>query len=229
MAPWKHTLLRAVLLLAGAGIVAGAGALSIIWHIRRSTAPYMYLSIEAVPARPIAIVLGAGLERDGRPTPVLADRVRTAAALYRAGKVRKLLMTGDNRFAWYNEPASMGEYALALGVPAEDIVYDYAGRRTYDSCYRARHIFGITDAIIVTQRFHQPRAVYLCRQMGIDAVGVTADLQPYLREWWCRLREMPALLMAWMDVHIRRPLPVLGEPIPIVYEEDSDSVTGGMP
>lgn len=226
MAPWKHTLVRVVFLLAGAGIVAGP--LGIIWHIRRSTAPYIYQNIEEVPARPIAIVLGAGLERDGRPSAVLADRVRTAAALYHAGKVRKLLMTGDNRFAWYNEPASMGEYALALGVPAEDIVYDYAGRRTYDSCYRARHIFGITDAVIVTQRFHQPRAVYLCRQMGINAVGITADLQPYLMEQWYRLRELAALLMAWADVHIRRPLPVLGEPIPIVYE-DSNSVIGGMP
>ncbi len=221
--------MRTALLLAGAGLLVGAGALGILWHIRRYTAPYVYRSIAEVPARPIAIVLGAGLERDGRPTPVLADRVRTAVALYRAGRVRKLLMTGDNRFAWYNEPVAMGEYALALGVPAEDIVYDYAGRRTYDSCYRARHIFGVTEAIVVTQRFHQPRAVYLCRQMGIDAVGVTADLQPYLREWWCHLRELPALLMAWVDLHIRRPLPVLGETIPIVYDPDARSSAGGMP
>lgn len=223
MACRKHALLRAAL------VLAGAGALGIVWHIGRTTSPFVYRDMERVPARPVAIVLGAGLERDGRPSPVLADRVRTAVALYRAGRVRKLLMTGDNRFAWYNEPAAMGRYAEALGVPARDIVYDYAGRRTYDSCYRARHIFGITEAVVVTQEFHLPRAVYLCRQMGIDTVGISADLQPYQWERLYRLRELPALVMAWVDLHIRRPLPVLGDPIPIVYDEESISSTGGIP
>ncbi|MGQ9667209.1 MAG: SanA/YdcF family protein [Anaerolineae bacterium] len=225
----KQVLLKAALVLAGAGLLAGAGALGIAWHIGRTTAPFRYRDMEKVPARPVAIVLGAGLERDGRPSPVLADRVRTAVALYRAGKARKLLVTGDNRFAWYNEPAAMGQYAEALGVPARDIVYDYAGRRTYDSCYRARHIFGITEAVVVTQEFHLPRAVYLCRQMGIDAVGISADLQPYLWECLYRLRELLALAMAWADLHIRRPLPVLGDPIPIVYDEEPISSAGGVP
>jgi len=116
---------------------------------------------------------------DGRPTPALADRVWTAAALYKAGKVRKLLMSGDNRFINYNEPETMRQYALAQGVPDEDIVLDYAGRRTYDTCYRAEHIFGVQDAILVTQWFHLDRALYTCGKLGIDAVGVAADRRDY--------------------------------------------------
>lgn len=204
-----------VLSIAGAVAVVGVGAFGILFHIHSSTRPAIFQDVEAVPARPVAIVLGAGLNRDGSPTPALAERVIAAAELYRAGKVRKLLLTGDNRFAWYNEPAAMGQLALELGVPAEDIVYDYAGRRTYDSCYRARHIFGLTDAVVVTQGFHLPRALYLCRHFGIDAVGADASRGVYDASPYVRVREMAARLAAWVDVHIRRPTPVLGEPITI--------------
>ena len=111
--------------------------------------------------RPVVIVFGAGLRRDGTPTTVLRDRVETAAELYRQGKVEKLLMSGDNRFVDYNEPEAMRQYALQLGIPDEDIVLDYAGRRTYDTCYRAGAIFGVKKVILVTQLFHLPRAIYL--------------------------------------------------------------------
>ena len=116
------------------------------------------------PAAPAAIVFGAGLWRDGSPSPVLQDRVATAADLYFSGKVKKILMSGDNRFIYYNEPGAMKKFALSLGVPEEDIVLDYAGRRTYDTCYRARAIFGLKEAILVTQSFHLPRALILCRR-----------------------------------------------------------------
>ena len=136
----------------------------------------------------MAIVFGAGITADGRPMPALADRVWTAVELYNAGKVEKLLMTGDNRFVDYNEPQAMKEYALARGVSDEDIVLDYAGRRTYDSCYRARHIFGVREAVLITQHFHLDRALYICDKLGIDAVGVAADRRPYaaIRYWWWR-------------------------------------------
>ncbi len=100
------------------------------------------------------------------PPRYLQDRVQTAANLYFAGKVEKLLMSGDNRFVDYNEPAVMRKVALSLGVPEEAIVLDYAGRRTYDTCYRAKAIFGVTEAILVTQAFHLPRAIYLCNRLG---------------------------------------------------------------
>jgi SanA protein len=170
-----------------------------------------------VPARRAAIVFGAGLWRDGTATPVLYDRVAAAAELYLAGKVEKLLMSGDNRFVDYNEPWVMRGVALNLGVPEEAIVLDYAGRRTYDTCYRARAIFGLEEAILVTQSFHLPRAVYTCNQLGLDSVGVSADLRNYRRGsmlYW-NLRELLATVAAFWDVHIGHPLPVLGDPEPI--------------
>jgi SanA protein len=165
----------------------------------------------------VAIVFGAGLHRDGSPTPVLRDRVKAAVGLYDQGKVQKLLFSGDNRFEDYNEPGAMHEYALELGVPEEDIVLDYAGRRTYDTCYRANAIFKVDQAILVTQRFHLPRAIFLCDQLGIVSQGVASDLREYssysLRYW--NLREILATMSAMWDVWIQRPVPVLGEELPI--------------
>lgn len=174
-------------------------------------------SIEEAPACRVAVVFGAGLWRDGSPTPVLRDRVATAAQLYFSSKVEKLLMSGTNLVVEYNEPEAMRQYALGLGVPDEDIVLDYAGRRTYDTCYRAKAIFQIEDPILVTQAFHLPRAVYTCRAMGMDAVGVPADQRDYRRSsllYW-NLRELPATLTALLQVHLLHPEPVLGEPLPI--------------
>ena len=167
----------------------------------------------AVPARRVAIVFGAGLRRDGTATSVLQDRVTVAARLFFAGKVEKLLMSGDNRFLDYNEPGAMRQVALSLGVPAEAIVLDYAGRRTYDTCYRAASIFGVADAILVTQSFHLPRALYECNHLGVRAVGVASDLTRYRRfitAYW-DLRELFATSAALWDVHIAHPIPVLGD------------------
>jgi vancomycin permeability regulator SanA len=173
-----------------------------------------------VPTRPVAIVFGAGLTRSGGATAVLRDRIQTAANLYFSGKVEKLLMSGDNSTVEYNEPAAMREFALSLGIPDEAIVLDYAGRRTYDTCYRARAIFGVDSAILVTQPFHMPRAVYLCNALGVDGVGVVAENFNYRRSsllFW-NARELAATVTALIDVHITRPLPILGEPEPIFKE-----------
>jgi SanA protein len=176
--------------------------------------------VETSPARLVAIVFGAGLRRDGTPTTVLRDRVETAVELYKQGRVIKLLMSGDNRFSYYNEPEAMRQYALQLGMPDKDIVLDYAGRRTYDTCYRAKEIFGIKDAILVTQLFHLPRAIYTCNMLGVDSVGVEAD-QAYYRKitrlFW-NIRELPATLTALVEVHLTHPQPVLGNPEPIFPE-----------
>ena len=175
---------------------------------------------DAPPAR-VAIVFGAGLYRDGSPTPVLRDRVEAASELYFHGKVEKILMSGDNRFVDYDEPSAMQDYALELGVPAEDIVRDYAGRSTYDTCYRANAIFGLDKAVLVTQEFHLPRAIYLCDQLGIESNGLSADNRYYLKRsrlFW-NIRESLATLTAFWDVHIAHPLPVLGEFEPIFTEE----------
>lgn len=186
------------------------------WYARSLT-----YTIEEAPRRSAVIVFGAGLWRDGSPTPVLRDRVTTAAQLYFEGKAEKLVMSGGNPTIYYDEPGAMRAYALTLGVPEEAIVLDYAGRRTYDTCYRARHIFGLRQAILVTQGFHLPRALYLCNRLGIDGVGVPADQRQYRRSaqaYW-NLREIPATLGALWDVHVARPLPILGDPEPIFPPE----------
>jgi SanA protein len=176
---------------------------------------------DKAPHKPAAIVFGAGLWRNGQPTPVLRDRVQVAADLFFAGKVEKLIMSGDNRFVEYNEPGAMRDYALDLGVPDTAIVLDYAGQRTYDTCYRARKIFGVKEAILVTQSFHLPRALYTCNMLGIPSVGVASDLQVYQRRAWFywSLREIPATLVAVWEVNVSHPLPVLGKPEPIFQKE----------
>lgn len=178
--------------------------------------PRIY-SLENAPSQPVAIVFGAGLWRDGTPTNILRDRIATAADLFFSGKVQKILMSGDNRFIDYNEPGAMREYALNLGVPDSVIVLDYAGRRTYDTCFRANAIFGIQKAILVTQSFHLPRAIYTCNALGLNAIGVPSDKQDYRlgsQIYW-NLREIPATLTALVDVHLLHTQPVLGQPEPI--------------
>lgn len=172
---------------------------------------------DAAPAKPVVIVPGAGLNPDGTPSAPLRDRVEAAAELYFAGKAQKILMSGDNRFINYNEPESMRQYALVLGVPDEDIVLDYAGRSTYDTCYRAKAIFGVEDALIVTQAYHLPRAVYLCDHLGVKITGIPVEQSRYVRSrylFW-NFREAFASLAAMWDIHIAKPLPVLGDPEPI--------------
>jgi len=185
-----------------------------IW-VNARTAGRIYTNAGEVPPAPVALVLGAGLWRDGSPTPALYDRVATAVDLYQAGRVKKLLMSGDNRFVNYNEPAAMKKLAVQLGAPAEDIVLDYAGRRTYDSCYRAKEIFGVRKVVIVTQRFHLDRALFLCDALGVESVGVVADRRVYQTLRWWELREVLATAGAWWDVNVRHPMPVLGEKLPI--------------
>jgi SanA protein len=168
-----------------------------------------------IPKRQVAIVFGAGYWPSGRLSDILRDRLDAAIELYRAGRVDVLLFSGDNRVVEYNEPAVMRAYALSQGIPDEDIVLDYAGRRTYDTCYRARDIFQVTDVILVTQRYHLPRALATCEGLNLDAIGYVADRMPYVHIRWYWIRETPALWQAWWDLNVRHPLPVLGEPLPI--------------
>jgi SanA protein len=208
--------LRVILILV---LIIVIGTLTVPWMLRASlhtrATDRIYTNINAVPPAPVALVLGAGLERDGSPTLALYDRVVIAVDLYKAGKVKKLLMSGDNRFINYNEPAAMKKLAVQLGMPAEDNVLDYAGRRTYDSCYRAKEIFAVKQIIIVTQRFHLDRSIFLCDAMGVPSVGVVADRRVYQTLPWWELREVLATTAAWWDVNIGHPVPVLGEKLPI--------------
>ena len=206
-------------------ILAGVLILGIPWIIINLYANPRIYPVSQAPIRRVAIVFGAGLQRDGTPSPVLRDRVATAVDLYFSGKVEKILMSGDNRFLDYNEPGAMLNYALDLGVPMEDIVLDYAGRRTYDTCYRARAIFGVTEAVLITQAFHLPRAVFTCNALGLPAEGVIADRRKYFMA--ANIREIPAGAVALWDVWIGHPLPVLGNPEPIFGNLQKDGGNNG--
>jgi SanA protein len=209
-------LLKSLLILIILGLLALIVPRLVTWAYGRRR---IYTSAE-VPVRRIAIVFGAGLTRNGSTTPVLADRVTSAANLYFAGKVEKLLMSGDNRFVNYNEPEAMRQKALALGVPYDAIVLDYAGRRSYDTCYRAKAIFMVDQVILVTQAFHMPRVLYLCNRLGVDAIGVESDLRIYRKSsmlYWS-MRELLATTAAIWDVSIGHPVPVLGKQEPIFPE-----------
>ncbi len=194
-------------------------------------AAFKVCPVEDVPANRVAIVFGAGLRGDGTPTVVLRDRVETAAQLYFAGKVEKLLLSGDNRFVDYNEPEAMRQYARSLGVPEKALVLDYAGRRTYDTCYRAKAIFGVESAILVTQNFHLSRALFTCNALGLKATGVEANNYYYLKRsrlYW-NIREQFATITAFWDVYFRKPLPVLGEPEPIFPTVSSAGLREALP
>jgi SanA protein len=172
---------------------------------------------DSVDNIPVVMVPGAGLLRDGTPSSPLRDRLDAAAKLYKDGKVQKILLTGDNRFENYNEPGAMQRYLIEKGIPESDLVLDYAGRRTYDSCYRAKEIFGLHEIIVVTQAYHLPRMTFLCAELGLKTEGLPVEQSQYIRQrflFW-NFREVFATLAAYWDIYIAKPLPVLGNPEPI--------------
>jgi vancomycin permeability regulator SanA len=198
-----------------AGLAAGlvASILAIVAvnvYVGFSTAPQRYTSAQAAPRKPVALVFGAGLEADGTPSAVLADRLDAAIELYRRGRVEKLLLSGDNGSHYYNEVGAMQRYAVEHGIPAQAITLDYAGFNTYASCYRAHDIFGVRAALLVTQRYHLPRATYLCRRLGIDAAGVgTPDWGRFPASMMVHFvaREYLATVLASWDVNVTHPKP----------------------
>ncbi|MBN1264303.1 MAG: YdcF family protein [Anaerolineales bacterium] len=188
-----------------------------IWIMTRKFEDRIYNQeqLGQIPGKKVAIVFGAGYWPSGRLSDVLRDRLDAAAELYQAGKVSKLLLSGDNRVVDYNEPAKMREYLLQQGIPDNDLVLDFAGRRTYDTCYRARDIFQVDQAILVTQRYHMPRAMETCNRLGVEATGYVSDRTTYVHIRWYRVREIPALWKALLDLTILHPVPVLGDQLPI--------------
>ncbi|MGW4545925.1 SanA/YdcF family protein [Streptomyces violaceorubidus] len=131
-------------------------------------------TVADVPRTEVAVVFGAGLW-DGEPSPYLARRLDAAAQLYRAGRIEVVLVSGDNSREEYDEPDAMRAYLVRHGVPDGRIVADYAGFDTWDSCVRAKRIFGVDRAVLISQGFHIRRAVALCRQAGVASYGVGVD------------------------------------------------------
>jgi vancomycin permeability regulator SanA len=203
------TVLRAVVgaLILGLLVFAGPTGYVLVASAGRTA------SVAQVPGQPVAIVFGASVYSDGTPSPYLRARLDLAYDLYAAGKVRAVLVTGDNGTAYYDETSTMSAYLVGRGIPAEKVVGDFAGFDTYDSCVRARQIFGIERAILTSQSYHLPRAIAVCRSVGVDAWGVGDNTaEPMNPDPWrsTSAREWLANLKAAWDLISRRQ-PTLGQ------------------
>lgn len=211
--PKLKTIIVILLVILLVGILS---PLILYFVVSRYYRPTIYSDIDKVPVAYSALVLGAGLEGDG-PSDMLNDRIKAAVKLYKNGKVKKLIMSGDNRFEVHNEPRVMTEVAIKLGVPKEDIQPDYAGRRTYDSCYRLKNIFSQNEVIIVTQSFHITRAMFTCSNLGVQSTGFISDNDIYTAETWnyYKFRDILGLVKSVYDLWILKPEVVGGKVIKI--------------
>jgi len=193
---------RILMALGTAGCVIAGVLLIIGLSIRFELRDALYRTAADAPAREVVLVPGAEVYRDGRPSPALASRLDVAASLYRTGKVRTILMSGGQGTF---EVDAMTAYAVRAGVPAGAVARDPDGERTYDSCMNACDRFGARSLAIVSQEDHVARAVYTCRRLGLDAIGVTAEEFTGDRYLVYRLREPFAMLLAWWQVNVSPP------------------------
>jgi len=208
---WAFLLRRAVRLSVAAGllglILVGA---AVAW-VRSGTDRYTY-SERDVPEAPVALVLGAQVYSDGEPSPFLQARLAIAQRLLETGKVQAILVSGDHREWKYDEPGAMTRWLVRHGVPENKIAQDHAGFDTYDSCVRALKIFGVRKTIVVTQTYHLPRAIMLCRRVGVETYGVGDETMKQFRKPWLisSNREHGACVKAVVDVTTGRDPVFLG-------------------
>jgi SanA protein len=182
-------------------------------YIYRDSRDFIFTDMAEVPPAEVALVLGAAVYKSGELTPVLYDRAITAVDLYKRGVVKKILVSGDNNTFNYNEVIPIGKFLVAQGVLEKDIFLDYAGFDTYDSMYRARDVFKVSSVIVITQKFHAYRAIYIARNLGLDARALTADKRQYYAR--NHVREFFATVKAFADVNFGALPKFLGEEIPI--------------
>jgi SanA protein len=198
---------RTLAIFAGAFVIATSAMVAEVQL--RYAAKIASTSASAGPA-PVAIVLGASVKPDGTPSDALRDRILTGVDLFKAGRVERLLMTGDDGRFHVDEVDAMKKTAVDAGVPENAIDVDGRGYRTYESCKRAHDEFKITDAVVVTQRFHLGRALYLCNELGINASGAIADRQTYVKNTQFWIRDLLSSAKAFWDIHIHRPASPVG-------------------
>jgi vancomycin permeability regulator SanA len=185
------------------GVAVGGSVLFV-----RHTAAGRIFSVATVPPAPAALVLGAQVHPDGTPSAFLAARLDLARQLYRAGKVQMILVSGDSMATEFDEPKAMRSYLIATGIPESVVTIDNAGIDTYNSCVRAREVFGVSDLIVVTQSYHVPRAVATCVRVGVNASGVGDDsTRQYARSWRSgAIRDQLACVKTVLDLMFdRRP------------------------
>lgn len=201
-------------------------SLLVLWscdrYVALVTGDMIYGNLSRLPARDTALVLGTArhdLERG--MNPFYTARLAATARLFHGGKVKAILVSGDNRTKSYNEPKMMRRDLIAHGVPAQFVTMDFAGFRTLDSVVRAREVFGQNSFVIVTQRFQLERALYIARAHGIDAIGYVAESPPdFDWTWKVRMREVLARFRAVLDVNFLNTMPrFLGPSVEVKTKE----------
>jgi vancomycin permeability regulator SanA len=205
---FRRLVVAGALAIAAAVLTMAAGA---FW-VHGISSGHVYTQAADAPTAPVALVLGAEIYGNGDPSPFVVARLEIARQLYATGRVKAILVSGDHGRWTYNEPGAMFLWLVDHGVPARQVVLDHAGFDTYDSCARARRIFGVRKAIVVTQSYHIARAVTLCRKLGVDADGVGDDTARIYRDPWLAgsRRERLAVVKAMLDVASRRDPVFLG-------------------
>ncbi len=166
------------------------------------------------------VVLGASVFADGTPSGILQDRLDDGIALYFAGVAPKLIMSGDNGTESYNEVRVMKQYAIAQGVPSEDIFCDHAGFSTYESMYRAKYVFGCQRIVVATQTYHLYRALWSAKSLGMQATGVPSDYHEYQKQLQYDIREIPARTKDFFKALFRMPSTYVGDAISL--DQDGD-------
>jgi len=215
--PMKKILKRLVLCLLCLALLGGAAVLGINGYVKRSTADQILSPEQAVELTEVdcILVLGCLVHDSGRPSDMLADRLRRGIELYQSGAAPKLLMSGDHGREDYNEVKTMKLQAMEAGIPSEDVFMDHAGFSTYESIFRARDVFAADKIIIVSQQYHLPRALYVANALGVEAYGVSADYHTY---WGQASRDLREILARNKDfvTGLFQPEPTyLGEVIPV--------------
>lgn len=201
-----------------AGILLSLGAIN--YYVARLGTQYVYAA-EQVPAADAVLILGAYVSPDGTLSDMLRDREIVGYELYKQGKAAKIIVSGDHGRPEYDEVNSMKNFLKNKGVPGQDVFMDHAGFSTYESIYRARDIFQAKRVIIVTQRYHLLRAVFVARQLGLEAYGVPADLHDYGPIGIYEAREIAARNKDfWMTVFKPQPT-FLGDAIPVFGDGDA--------
>ena len=166
------------------------------------------------------VVLGASVLPDGTPSTILQDRLDDGIALYFAGAAPKIIMSGDNGSASYNEVKAMKAYAIAQGVPSEDVFCDHAGFSTYESMYRAKYVFGCQRIVVATQTYHLYRALWSAKSLGMQAIGVASDYNDYQKQLQYDIREFPARTKDFFQALLRLPSTYVGDPISLNQSGD---------
>jgi SanA protein len=168
----------------------------------RAASGRIYRSIDAVPEREVELVLGTSkLTRRGTPNLHFNQRIEAAVALYRAGKIHHLLVSGDNHVVTYDEPTDMRNALAAAGIPTNAITCDYAGFHTLDSVVRAKQVFGLSQCTIISEEFHCPRALWIAQRHGLDAIAFAAP-DVSLKGWALRAKTREQFARAWCGVDL---------------------------